>query len=105
MKTDQLVKLAASGNIKDVEEAWLKLLETEFDADAWERRAKVLKALADRDNEAAAEALATTALESFNGSVEPADALRPAGAFLLAIKNSDALRNAVTELYRSARRK
>lgn len=102
MKTEQIVKLAASGNIKDVEEAWLKLLEMEFNADAWERRAEVLKALAERNNEAAAEALATTALESFSNAVEPADQLRPASAFLLALKNSDPLRTAVSELYRAA---
>jgi transcription elongation factor GreA len=101
MKTEQLVKLAASGNIKDVEDAWLKLLETEFDAEAWRRRAEVLKALAEKSNDSAAEALATTALESFGRSASPADMLQPAGAFLLALKNSEALRTAVTELYRA----
>ena len=48
MKTDQLVKLAASGNIKDVEEAWLKLVEEDSEAQAWCDRAAVLKALADK---------------------------------------------------------
>jgi len=102
MNTDQLVKLAASGNVKDVEEAWLKLLEGEFDADAWRCRADVLKALSERNNNAVAETLATTALESFNNTATPDDVLQPAGAFLLAIKNSDSLRSAVAGLYRAA---
>lgn len=99
---NQLAKLAASGNVKDVEDTWLKMLDDEFEADAWVIRANVLKALVEKGNTAEAEALATTALESFNSRIEPGDALKAASAFLLALKNSDALRATVAELYRQS---
>jgi transcription elongation GreA/GreB family factor len=101
METNQLVKLAASGNVKDVEEAWLRLLDDEFDAQRWCDRARVLKTLADRDNPGEAETLASTALEAFANSAEPNDVLPPAGAFLRAVKKSQALRDSVAKLYRT----
>lgn len=100
MKTDQLVRLAASGNVKDVEDAWLSMIDGGADPAVWRDRATVLKALADKDNRTEAEALATTALESISDSGGPEEALSAASDFLRAVKNSDSLRATVAELYR-----
>jgi hypothetical protein len=47
------------------------------------------------------ETLASTALEAFANSAEPNDVLPPAGAFLRAVKKSQALRDSVAKLYRT----
>lgn len=100
MKTDTLVKLAASGNIKDVEEAWLALLEEEATSDQWKERAQVLETISKSGRQGEAEALAATAIESLSSTLDGAQLLEAAGAFLLGVKDSDAIRQKVGALYR-----
>ena len=100
MDTEELVKLAASGNVRDVEEAWLSLLESDSPADQWKERAAVLQKLAEKDKMAEAEAMAATAIEYLPNSLESGAVLEVAGTFLLVLKDSASLHQAVAELYR-----
>ncbi len=100
MDIKTLVKLAASGNIKDVEEAWLAKLEEESSHEQWMERSRVLKALADHEKLNEAETLATTTLETLDGAFDDSENLAVGCAFLQALKKSNNLRKTVGGLYR-----
>jgi transcription elongation GreA/GreB family factor len=102
MNVENLVKLVGSGNVKNVEEAWLGMFEEPADASKWLTRTPILKALIDNNREAEAETLATTALEQLAGNLSAEDHLRVGAEFLLAFKNAAELRKAVADLYRQA---
>ncbi|NOX58764.1 MAG: hypothetical protein GXP29_07900 [Planctomycetes bacterium] len=100
MDTETLVKLASTGNIRGVEEAWLTLVDSEVNPAQWQQHADVLEKLTKTGHAAEAESMATMAIEALTSSVEPSDVLATASQLLLKIKKSDPLRKTVADLYR-----
>jgi len=102
MSIESLTKLAATGNVAAIEDAWIGWLENTKDSAAWDKRAEVLDALAKNNNQDEAVTLATTAIEQFAKQMPPEQAVVPAASFLLALKKSDKMRQVVGDLYKEA---
>ncbi len=100
MDTATLVKLASTGNIRGVEEAWLSLVDSEVNPAQWQQHAEVLERLSKTGHAAEAESMANMTIEALTSSVEPTDVLATASQLLLKIKKSDPLRKTVADLYR-----
>ncbi len=100
MDTETLVKLASTGNIRGVEEAWLSLVDSEVNPAQWQQHAEVLERLSKTGHAAEAESMANMTIEALTSSVEPPDVLATASQLLLKIKKSDPLRKTVADLYR-----
>jgi transcription elongation GreA/GreB family factor len=100
MDTANLVKLASTGNIRGVEEAWLSLVDSEVNPARWQQHAEVLEQLSMTGHAAEAESMANMTIEALTSSVEPPDVLATASQLLLRIKKSDPLRKTVADLYR-----
>ncbi len=100
MDTATLVKLASTGNIRGVEEAWLSLVDSEVNPAQWQQHAEVLERLTKTGHAAEAESMATMTIEALTSSVDPPDVLATASQLLLKIKKSDPLRKTVADLYR-----
>ncbi|MFQ5589759.1 MAG: hypothetical protein ACE5HE_01220, partial [Phycisphaerae bacterium] len=102
MRPESLVKLVASGNLRTVEEEWLRITES---ADVTPARlidyAVVLKELGRLGRVAEAESLAWAALEGISARQQASQALAVAGPFLLALGDSAEIRKQVAELYRA----
>ncbi len=98
-----LIQLAASGNSKTVEEAWMAALEEHADDPAevasW---TPLLEKLAELDRVSEAEPLAWAALEAVRESAGAEKALEVAGPFLLALSRSDELKRQVADIYAAA---
>ena len=103
MQPESLVRLVGSGNTATVEEEWLRLLDSpEVALSALCEYQVVLAELVKLGKTEHAETMASTAIECLEGRHPPQEILRVAGAFLLAIGESAALRSQVERLYRSA---
>ncbi len=102
METIELTKLAEVGSMKQVEETWLSLLETDATPTSWQERSAVLDALVSKGKTGEAESMAVTAVEWLAERISPEDTLDVAAAFLLAVRESDELRLLVGDLYRKA---
>ena len=100
MDTESLVKLASTGNIRGVEEAWLSLVDSEVNPAQWQQHAEVLERLSKTGHAAEAESMATMTIEALTNSIDPPDVLATASQLLLKIKKSDPLRKTVADLYR-----
>ena len=101
METESLTKLAASGNVKDVEEQWIAVLESdEATPQAVEEFLPVLEVMAASGRAPEAAALAWTTVELLQEKLSGPDLLRAAGSVLLQFSDNDELRQQVTELYR-----
>lgn len=103
MKPESIVQLIGSGNAAAVEEVWMNLIDAPdvsvehiatFDA--------VLRELCRIGQESRAAEFAWAAVETLGGRFSPAETLKCAGPFLLAVGDSDELRGLVVKLYRSA---
>ncbi|MFQ5490697.1 MAG: GreA/GreB family elongation factor [Phycisphaerae bacterium] len=103
MEVESMVKLAAGGNVSEVESQWLARLEGEGGSpDTVVQMVPVVAKMAERGHLEAARALAWTSLEMLGERFSPREVLRAAGPLLLKLKKSDELRQQVTELYRQA---
>ncbi|HNO80550.1 MAG TPA: GreA/GreB family elongation factor [Phycisphaerae bacterium] len=94
------MKLASTGNIRGVEEAWLSLVDSEVNPAEWQQHADVLEELSKTGHAAEAESMANMTIEALTSSVDPPDVLATASQLLLKIKKSDPLRKTVADLYR-----
>ncbi len=103
MDTEVLVKLAASGNVKNVEEEWLSVLENETATpETLLELLPVLETLAEKGRATEAATLAWTTIEMFGERFSEAELLPAAGGMLLVLNKSKELRQQVTGLYRQA---
>ena len=98
-----LVQLVGSGGVTKVEEEWMRLVESSKTAPAkLADYQPVLLELAGRGKKSEAEALAWAAVETLSQRHSAQDVLPAAGAFLLALGDSEEFRKQVAELYRQA---
>ena len=103
MELDSLVRLAASGNTRTVEDEWMRLIESpDIPLDELAAYGTVLAELKRAEHAAQAETLAWAAIETLSARYAPADLLGIAGPFLLALGESDDLRGQVVDLYLAA---
>ena len=90
-----------AGNVKDVEEQWIAVLESdEATPQAVEEFLPVLEVMAASGRAPEAAALAWTTVELLQEKLSGPDLLRAAGSVLLQFSDNDELRQQVTELYR-----
>ncbi len=101
MELDDIVKLAGSGNFKDVEQHWMSLIER---SDVSVRDviglAPILDEYAKINKADQAESLAWAAIESLKEKRGDEDALRAAKPFLLKLNKSGELKRFAEQLYR-----
>ena len=105
MKIDlaALIQLAAHGNSKAVEDAWMAALDGHTgDPGELASWSPVLKTLAEHNRAGEAETLAWATIEAVQEHAGMRDALKVAGPFLLVLSHSDELRSQVAELYATA---
>ncbi len=103
MQPQSLVQLIGSGNAATVEREWMRVVES--DQVPVPRLAEyqvVLAELRRLGRTEQAEAMAWTAIETIASRSTPADMLRVASPFLLAIGESETLRKQVADMYRQA---
>ncbi len=101
MQVQELIRLAGSGNVKDVEQEWLTFLsESDASAKALSPAVKVIEVLKDQNRTDLAESLAWTAIESVQERTSAEEALSAAQPMLLKLNKSTELRGQVTQLYR-----
>ena len=102
MTPTSMMELLLTGNAKTVEEEWLQLTENEtLELPTLRGYAPVLEKLRKAGDNALAETLAWSAIESIKSRCSEEETLSIAGPFLLAVGKSDELRTQVAELYRS----
>ncbi|UCE58170.1 MAG: GreA/GreB family elongation factor [Phycisphaerales bacterium] len=103
MQPESLAQLAESGNVRTVEEEWMRVMESaDLTTDTLASYDFVLKALRQIDKDSQAGALAWAAVETVSARFDPVDTLRVAGPFLLAVGDNEDLRTQVAQLYRQA---
>ncbi len=103
MEVQSLVKLAAGGNLKVLEEEWMGRLEDDSASpDTLVQMLPVVDKLLERDYKSEATDLAWTSLELLGERFTDADMLDAAGALLLKLDHSAELREQVTAMYRRA---
>ncbi len=103
VKPESLIELVGSGNSRTIEEEWMKLVESpDLSTEALAKYDVVLSELGRTNQASAAAALAWAALESLSGRCPPLDTLTVACPFLLAVAESQELREQVVTLFRSA---
>lgn len=101
MQVQELIKLAGSGNVKDVEQEWLTFLsESDASAKALAPAVEVIDLLKGQDRADLAESLAWTAIESVQERTSAEEALRAAQPMMLKLNKSTELRGQVTKLYK-----
>jgi transcription elongation GreA/GreB family factor len=103
MQAESLVQLIGSGNTSTVEEEWSRLLQSpEATPAALLQYQPVLAALCKQGKTSVAEEWAWNAIESQSTRLSPLETLEFASAYLLAIGDSNDLRQQVCEFYRAA---
>lgn len=103
MLAESLVQLIGSGNTSTVEEEWSKLLQSPGATPAALLQYQpVLAALCKQGKTSVAEEWAWNAIESQSTRLSPIETLEFASAYLLAIGDSNDLRQQVCEFYRAA---
>ncbi len=101
MQVQELIKLAGSGNIKDVEQEWLTFLgDSDGTARSLTPAVKVIEVLKEQDRVELAESLAWTAIESVQERASAEEALKFAQPVFMKLNKSSELRKQVTELYK-----
>ncbi len=102
MRPESFIELIANHNFATVDEEWMRMIEA---SDVSPRRLAeydtVLAALCRADQASQAEELAWAAIEATSSNLSPSEAIAAAGPFLLAIGESEELRDQVVELYRT----
>ena len=84
-----MMQFAASGNVKEVERAWMGMLDPAPGAlDEIVECVPVLEKLAERDKLGEAATLAWTTIEMLKEAHPPADVIRVAGPMLLCLSKS-----------------
>jgi transcription elongation GreA/GreB family factor len=103
MTPDAMAQLLERGNAGAVEEEMMRLAASpDAPVASLARFARVFEQLARTGKTAAAEELAWGVIEAVIARASPAEALKVAGPFLLAVGESETLRSQVAELYRKA---
>ena len=103
VKPKELAKLAKDGNVKTVEEEWLKLVEAgENETRRLADYAPVLQAFVKTDQKELAANLAWAAFESVSTAFEPKQAIAILGPLVQAVGNHAELRQEITKLYQTA---
>ena len=103
MKPDSLVQLVAGGNTRTVEDEWMQLIESpDVSLSELAEYGAVLAELKRIDQVAQAEAFAWATIETLSARYSALDILTVAGPFLLALGESEDLRDQVTGLYKTA---
>ena len=100
MQCEALIELIDKGRADEAEEVWMSLFEADDrPIDQLHKFNSVLRRLKQGGDSRRAEALAWAAIESVSARCTPAETLKIAGPFLLAVGDSDELRKQVAALY------
>ncbi|MGB0715136.1 MAG: GreA/GreB family elongation factor [Phycisphaerae bacterium] len=103
VKPKELAKLARDGNVKTVEEEWLKIVEAgEAETKRLADYAPVLQTLKKGEQAELAGTLAWAAFESVSTAFEAKQAIAILGPLVQALGNHKELREEITKLYQSA---
>lgn len=103
MTPEQFAQIVGEGNHARIEEAWMAAMDaTEAKPGGLAKYARSLTELCDRGRKELADTLAATGIDGVASRFSPEEAVKDAGPLLLAIGESEALRAAVSDLYRKA---
>ncbi|MGD2109077.1 MAG: GreA/GreB family elongation factor [Phycisphaerae bacterium] len=103
MKPDSLIELITTRNFETAEKEWMRVFEaSDVESAALAAYDKVLAALCEADRASQAEELAWAGIEALIARTSPRQAIPAAGAFLLAIGDSEELRAQVVSLFEQA---